>query len=35
MSKLTQIESALRAVDPAGFQRLADSYLHRRGWVRC
>ncbi|HEX8721849.1 MAG TPA: hypothetical protein VF736_14535 [Pyrinomonadaceae bacterium] len=32
MSKLTQIESALRAVDPAGFQRLADSYLHRRGY---
>src|ERR1043165_4947564 len=32
MSKLTQIENALRAIDPAGFQRLCDSYLHRFGY---
>lgn len=32
MSKLTQIENALRSVDPAGFQRLCDSYLHLLGY---
>lgn len=31
MSKLTQIENALRAVDPAGFQRLCDAYLYLLG----
>ncbi|MEK6406783.1 MAG: hypothetical protein AABN34_07460 [Acidobacteriota bacterium] len=31
MSKLTQIETALRAIDPAGFHRLCDSYLHALG----
>jgi hypothetical protein len=34
MSKLTQIERALQAMDPAGFQRLCDSYLHSRGYDR-
>jgi hypothetical protein len=34
MSKLTQIENALLAIDPAGFQRLCDSYLHCRGYDR-
>lgn len=32
MSKLTQIENALIAIDPAEFQRLCDSYLHSRGY---
>lgn len=32
MSKLTQIEKALNAIDPAGFQRLCDSYLYKRGY---
>lgn len=32
MSKLTQIENALRAVDPAGFQRLCDAYLYLLGY---
>jgi hypothetical protein len=32
MSKLTQIENALRATNPAGFQRLCDSYLRRLGY---
>lgn len=32
MSKLTQIENALKAIDPAGFHRLCDSYLHSRGY---
>jgi hypothetical protein len=34
MSKLVQIENALKALNPAGFQRLCDSYLHRRGYDR-
>jgi hypothetical protein len=34
MSKLTHIETALRAIDPAGFQRLCDSYLVSRGYDR-
>lgn len=34
MSKLTQIENALLAIDPAGHQRLCDSYLHCRGYDR-
>lgn len=34
MSKVTQIEDALRALDPAGFQRLCAAYLHRRGYER-
>lgn len=34
MSKLTQIENALLAIDPAGFQRLCDSYLKCRGYDR-
>src|SRR6185295_14011885 len=32
MSKLSQIETALRAINPAGFQLLCDSYLHARGY---
>lgn len=32
MSKLAQIEAALKALNPAGFQRLCDSYLHARGY---
>jgi hypothetical protein len=32
MSKLTQIEKALNAMDAAGFQRLCDSYLYKRGY---
>lgn len=32
MSKLIQIESALRAIDPAGFHRLCDSYLYALGY---
>lgn len=32
MSKLTQIEKALHSIDPAGFQRLCDSYLYKRGY---
>lgn len=34
MSKLTQIEKALLEIDPAGFQRLCDSYLVYRGYDR-
>lgn len=34
MSKLTQIEKALLEIDPAGFQRLCDSYLVSRGYDR-
>jgi hypothetical protein len=34
LSKLTQIEKALLEVDPAGFQRLCDSYLVSRGYDR-
>src|SRR6266446_4503248 len=34
MSKVTQIESALVEIDPAGFQRLCDSYLLCRGYDR-
>jgi hypothetical protein len=34
MSKLTQIERALLEIDPAGFQRLCDSYLVSRGYDR-
>jgi hypothetical protein len=34
MSKLTQIERALLEIDPAGFQRLCDSYLVCRGYDR-
>jgi hypothetical protein len=34
MSKLTQIENALLAIDPATHQRLCDSYLHCRGYDR-
>jgi len=32
MSKLTQIEKALSAIDQATFQRLCDSYLYKRGY---
>src|SRR3712207_3073916 len=32
MSKLTQIETALRGMDGARFQQLCDAYLHRRGY---
>src|SRR6266404_4975878 len=32
MSKLTQIERALHSMDAAGFQRLCDSYLYKRGY---
>jgi conflict system STAND superfamily ATPase len=32
MSKLAQIEAALKELNPAGFQRLCDSYLHARGY---
>ena len=32
MSKLTQIENALRSLDGAKFQQLCDSYLHLRGY---
>jgi hypothetical protein len=32
MSKLIQIENALKAIDQAGFQMLCDDYLHRRGY---
>lgn len=31
MSKLHQIETALKEIDPAGFQTLCDDYLHRLG----
>jgi hypothetical protein len=31
MSKVTQIERALQSLDPAGFQRLCDLYLRKRG----
>jgi hypothetical protein len=31
MSKLIQIERALKAIDPAGFHRLCDSYLYALG----
>jgi hypothetical protein len=34
VSKLTQIEKALLEIDPAGFQRLCDSYLVSRGYDR-
>lgn len=34
MSKLTEIEKALNTINPAGFQRLCDSYLYRRGYDR-
>jgi hypothetical protein len=34
LSKLTQIEKALLEIDPAGFQRLCDSYLVSRGYDR-
>ena len=32
MSKVTQIQDRLIAIDPAGFQRLAEAYLHARGY---
>lgn len=32
MSKLIQIENALKEIDQAGFQMLCDDYLHRRGY---
>lgn len=32
MSKLIQIENALKAIDQAAFQTLCDDYLHRRGY---
>ncbi len=32
MSKLIQIENALKAIDQAGFQTLCDDYLHRKGY---
>src|SRR4051812_6201332 len=32
MSKLTQIENRLKEIDPAGFQRLCDAYLHALGY---
>lgn len=34
MSKLTQIEAAIKRLDQAGFQRLGDAYLRRRGYVQ-
>jgi hypothetical protein len=33
MSKLTQIEQALIAMDPAAFHRLCDSYLYKLGFI--
>jgi hypothetical protein len=32
MSKVKQIENALKAIDPAAFQSLCDLYLRRRGY---
>ena len=32
MSKLTEIEAALMRIDQAGFQRLCDAYLRKRGY---
>src|SRR6185503_10338362 len=32
MSKLTLIEKELDSINPAGFQRLCDSYLKKRGY---
>lgn len=32
MSKLNQIQSELKAIDQAKFQRLSDLYLHKRGY---
>src|SRR5947199_10232716 len=32
MSKLAQIETALKGLNPAGFQRLCDSYLYTLGY---
>ena len=32
MSKLTEIEAALTRIDQAGFHRLCDAYLRRRGY---
>lgn len=32
MSKLSQIEKALQAIDPTGFHRLCDSYLYEQGY---
>lgn len=32
MSKLTLIEKELHSINPAGFQRLCDSYLKKRGY---
>src|SRR5688572_4207316 len=32
MSKLTEIEAALKRIDQAGFQKLCDAYLRRRGY---
>jgi hypothetical protein len=32
MSKLIQIEQALRGIGGAAFQRLCDAYLHQRGY---
>jgi hypothetical protein len=32
VSKLLQIEDALRMIDAAGFQRLGEAYLYRRGY---
>lgn len=34
MSKVTQIQARLLELDPAGFQRLAEAYLHARGYDR-
>ena len=34
MSKVTQIQARLLEIDPAGFQRLAEAYLHARGYDR-
>ncbi|MDB5034027.1 MAG: hypothetical protein JWQ98_1268 [Chlorobi bacterium] len=33
MSKINQIQSALKAIDQARFQQLCDHYLHKQGYV--
>ena len=34
MSKINQIQNALRGLGQADFQKLADSYLHKKGYDR-
>ncbi|HEU4322912.1 MAG TPA: hypothetical protein VFS21_07150 [Roseiflexaceae bacterium] len=33
MSKISQIQKGLKAIDPAAFQQLCDLYLHRKGYT--